>query len=268
MNARSKAEIARDTRWKLPSLNRLGFAEMWSEIEKIQSELYEMRYFVEDGDETFMNAMDGDSEEEWEFRMAFSELEGEADEIAESFQNWDNNFVYLMTSKERAEMAENGIDYTSCRLYDDCTVALMSGKRKFNFGVMGYDTEESDFFGLDDGESEAAARQAEKRLLRLTKEKLVDTVGQAVSIMLKFYEFLLRYQLMTQTFEQIRGANLSILKLMKDIDAEYEIIAAEMAENKRIGLFNPRTMYSKKAMNAERRFDSLIENLPDHCWVE
>ena len=28
MKTRSKAEIARDTRWKLPSLNRLGFNEM------------------------------------------------------------------------------------------------------------------------------------------------------------------------------------------------------------------------------------------------
>ena len=267
MNARSKAEIARDTRWKLPSLNRLGFAEMWLEIEKIQSELYEMRYFVEHGDETFMNAMDGDDEEEWEFRMAFSELEGEAEDIREMFQSWDKKtFVLLMSQKELKELDDENPDYTTCRLYDDCTVALIG--QGYNFGVNGFDVYEMDAFGLSNSEAKWAAEDAEKRLLRLTKEKLVDTVGQAVSIMLKFYEFLLRYQLMTQTFEQIRGANLSILKLMKDINAEYEIIADEIAENRRIGFWNPRMMYSKKGKMAERRFDDLIKNLPDHCWVE
>ena len=56
--ARDNAEIARDTRWMLPSLNRLGYNEMTLLVEQIGEELDNIHYFVENGDETFTNAMD------------------------------------------------------------------------------------------------------------------------------------------------------------------------------------------------------------------
>ena len=265
MKARDNAALARDTRWKLPSLNRLGYGEMWRELEHIQNDLYEMRYFVEEGDETFTNAMNGDDEEEWEFRMAFSELEGEAEDIREMFQSWDKKtFVLLMSQKELKELYDENPDYTTCRLYDDCTVALIG--QGYNFGVNGFDVYEMDAFGLSNSEAKWAAEDAEKRLLRLTKEKLVRTVGQAVSIMLRFQAFYCHYILLTQTFEQIRGANLSVLKTIKEIDEAYEIIAKEMETNKRIGFGY--TIYSDRARDAEARIDRLAEELPDRLWVE
>ena len=53
MKTRSKAEIARDTRWKLPSLNRLGFNEMTLLMEQIQEDIDNIHYFIDNGDETF-----------------------------------------------------------------------------------------------------------------------------------------------------------------------------------------------------------------------
>ena len=265
MQKRSKAEIAQAVRWKLPSLNRLGYREMWRELESIQDTLYEMHYFIEEGDETFMNAMDGEEDEEREFRMMFSELEGEAEDIREMFSSFDNGvFPLLMTVSEQSELYEDEPEYTTCRLYDDCTVALIG--RGFNFGMNGFDVYEMDAFGLDDGSAEYAAKQAQKRLLRLTKEKLVDTVGQAVSIMLRFQEFFVHYQILTQTFEQIRGANLSTLQVMRDIDTTYEVMAADMADSKLFG-YGYRII-SDKGKAAERQFDRLLENLPDRLWVE
>ena len=92
MKTRTKAEIAEATRWKLPSLNRFGYREMWSELERIQDDLYEMHWFQEEGDQTFVNAMDGDEDAEIEFRMMFSDLEAEAESIREMFQMFDGTF--------------------------------------------------------------------------------------------------------------------------------------------------------------------------------
>ena len=283
MKTRSKAEIARDTRWKLPSLTRLGFNEMTLLMEQIQEDLDNIHYFIDSGDETFMEAMDGDEDEEREFRMAFSELEAKAEEIqriVSEYTAWNSlasSFADLMNNKERAvfqgdvdydDYDEDNEPYNSCRAYDDCTVALIG--RKYNFGVDGYDTYERDVFRLDDNMSEYAAEQAQKRLLRLKKTEIVELVGQSVSIMLRFQTFYVRYTLLTQTFEQIRGANLATLNLIKDINAAYEDLAPELERNCRYGRHDPEYMFisGNRAQAAERRFDSLLKQLPDRFWVE
>ena len=274
MRTRSAAEIARDTRYKLPSLNRLGYNEMTSLLDNIEETLYELRYFVEDGDETFTNAMDGDSDAEIEFRVMFGELETEAEDIREmvsGYGDWNgpsSAFVHLMNDKERkafwgeCDDDDDEPTYTSCRAYDDCTVALIG--RKYNFGVDGYDPYERDTFGLrEEGERERASETAKKRLMRMTKGDMAELIGTSVSIMLRFQEFYLRYELLTQTFEQLRGANLSTLKLMKDIDAAYEALVPELADYRLYGFF-----FTDKAKAAEQKFDGLLENLPDRFWVE
>ena len=45
--ARDNAEIARDTRRMLPSLNRLGYNEMTLLVEQIGEELDNIHYFVD-----------------------------------------------------------------------------------------------------------------------------------------------------------------------------------------------------------------------------
>ena len=276
MQARSEAEIARDTRWKLPSLNRLGFNEMTLLLERIEENLYELHYFIEEGDETFTNAMDGEDDEEREFRMMFAELKTEAEHIREMVGDYNSygspasDFVYLMNEKERRAFYGECDDdddeppYNACRAYDDCTVALIG--KKFNFGVDGWDPYERDVFGLDQGyEAEQAADMAKKRLMRLTKQKMVDLIGDSISIMLRFQEFYLRYELLTQTFEQIRGANLATLQLMKDIETAYEDLAPELTTSsyRWYGI-----VHGRKAQAAKRQFDRLLENLPDRLWVE
>lgn len=274
MRTRSAAEIAKDARYKLPSLNRLGYNEMTCLLDDIEETLYELRYFVEDGDETFTNAMDGDSDAEIEFRVMFGELETEAEDIREMVSGYgglngpSSAFVHLMNDKERkafwgeCDDDDDEPPYTSCRAYDDCTVALIG--RKYNFGVDGYDPYECDTFGLrEEGERERASETAKKRLMRMTKGDMVELIGTSVSIMLRFQEFYLRYELLTQTFEQLRGANLATLKLMKDIDAAYEDLVPELADYRRYGFF-----FTDKAKAAEQKFDGLLENLPDRFWVE
>ena len=278
MKTRSEAEIARDTRWKLPSLERFGFNEMTLELEKISESLDDLQYFVDDGDETFMEAMDGDEDEEIEFRVMFSALEAEKEAITEMVYGYGygsaRGFVWLMNEKERKAFRGECDDdddegpYNACRAYDDCTVALVG--RHSNLHTHGFDIYERDVFGLDDSDAERAAEAAKKRLMRMTKKDMVELIGESVSIMLRFQEFYLRYTLLTQTFEQIRGANLATLQLMKDIDAAYEDLAPELERNCRYGRHNPEYMFihGDRATAAERRFDELLKQLPNRFWVE
>ena len=278
--ARDNAEIARDARWLLPSLNRLGYNEMTVLVRQIGDELDTIHDFVENGDETFTNAMDGEDgdEEEREFRFAFLELEAELEDIQGMFDEyggWSSGasaFVDLMNRKEaatlRGEYDNEDDDYTMCRAYDDCTVALV-GKR-YNFGVDGYDVYERDVWGLDNDSAEYASERAKERLMKLTKKDMVDLIGESVSIMLRFQAFYVRYQLMTQTFERIRGMNLETLNLMKEINAAYEDLAPELERNCRNGRRNYEYMYiyGNAANAAVKRFDRLLEKLPDRFWVE
>ena len=278
--ARDNAEIARDARWLLPSLNRLGYNEMTLLVEQIGEELDTIHDFVENGDETFTNSMDGEDgdEEEREFRFAFLELEAELEDIQGMFDEyggWSSGasaFVNLMNKKEsailRGEYDNEDDDYTTCRAYDDCTVALI-GKR-YNFGVNGYDVYERDVWGLDNDSGEWASDKAKERLMKLTKKDMVDLIGDSVSIMLRFQAFYVRYQLMTQTFERIRGVNMETLNLIKDINAAYEDLAPELERNCRNGRHNYEYMYiyGNAANAAVKRFDSLLEKLPDRFWVE
>ena len=224
-----------------------------------------------------MDSEDGD-EEERQFRFAFLELEEEAEEIRGMFDDYGgwrsgaSAFVNLMNRKEgrilRGEYDNEDDDYTTCRAYDDCTVALVG--RRYNFGVNGYDVYERDVFGLGNDTAEYASEEAKKRLMHLTKKDMVDLIGESVSIMLRFQAFYVRYQLLRQTFEQIRGANLETLNLMREINAAYEDLAPELERNYRYGRRKYEAMFISgvAATAAERRFNSLLEKMPDRFWVE
>lgn len=53
--------------------------------------------------------------------------------------------------------------------WDDCTVALLGGVKK----VLGYDSGEMDYFSMLSWDEERGVKEAEKRLMRLTKAQLI-----------------------------------------------------------------------------------------------
>ena len=98
--------------------------EIMLELESIVETCDGIRYYIEqpDSDETLLNALDGDEDEAWEFRMAFADLSAQADQL--------QTMLYDQCFED------------SYRDFDDATVALIGNR----YNLVGYDGEEEDYF--------------------------------------------------------------------------------------------------------------------------
>lgn len=226
MDAVSKAERARNLCYKRPALASMGYDEITHELYEIMEACSDVRWYIEQGDDTLLNALGDDEEAEWEFRMAFIDLDGKAEELLNTMGDW-------VIQEE----------------YDDCTVALIGNR----YRTVGFDTVEEDYFSLTQYEQELAQGEAGKRLMRHTKAEIISTVGQCLGTMLAFLDLRYQYDYLKTTFDILRGENTSLLKQIKEIDAAYD-----EAEKEHFRAWCPAT----------RRFDSLIEGLPERMWLE
>lgn len=228
-----KANRTRNLRYKRPALASMGWDSIWQELRDIQEACGEVRWFVDkDGDETLLNAMNGDEEAEWEFKVAFADLEAKAEQLSDALSE---QFGWNSEDPERD--------------YNDCTVALIGNR----YTTIGYDAEDEDYFSLTSYEQELAHTEAGKRLMRKTKADMIATIGQCVGTMVAFLDLRQQYDYLKATFDILRDENTSLLQQVKEIEAAYD--AADAADWYEWG---PEV----------KRFERLLECLPDRAWVE
>lgn len=231
----AKAQRIRSLRWKRPALASMGWDTMRTELDEIREACYDIHWFTDQDDETLINALDGDEDEAWEFRMAFSGLEANADNleeaISENFGHWD------WEERERE--------------FNDCTVALIGNR----YRMVGYDSDEEDYFSLTSYDAELAQSEAGKRLMRLTKKEMLATIGQCVGILVAFLDLRQQYDYLKATFDILRDENTSMLKQVKEIEQAYlDAVTTDP--------------YSREGKAARERFDRLLDALPARAWIE
>ena len=225
----SKETRTRCMRYKRPALASLGAEVVVSELEEIIEECDNIRYWVDqEDDETLLNALDGDEEEEWEFKVAFADLSAKAEELQTCL--WEIGFEDFY------------------RDFDDCTVALIGNRYK----MVGYDAEE-DYVALTSYESGFAEAEAGKRLMRRTKPDIIATIGQCFGIALAFIDLRQSYDYLKATFDILRDDNTSLLRLVKEIEGAYGDAAED---NFRTGELSV------------KKYDALLDALPQRAWVE
>lgn len=229
----TKSERTRNLRYKRPALDSMGYDSIRQELEDIQEACCNIHWwFSDDDDETLLNALDGDEEQAYEFKVAFADLEAKAEQLNEVLWHigfWDTE------------------DYE--RGYNDCTVALIGNR----YRTIGYDSDEEDYFALTSYEQELAQTEAGKRLMRMTKAEIISNIGQCMGILIAFLDLRQQYDYLKATFDILRDENTSLLQLVKDIDAAY-------MEADAVGWYR---WYSEV-----RQFDDLLDRLPDRAWVE
>ena len=192
----TKAERSRNLRYKRPALAEIGLEVIYAKLYEIQDACGDVRWFVESNDDTLLNAFDGDEDEEYEFRMAFTMLESESSQLIDTL-----NDAYGIS------------DY-----FDDCTVALIGNR----FNLIGYDDYEEDYYSLTSYESDLAFTESGKRIMRMTKAEMLATIGQCMGIVLAFQNVQYKYDYLKATFDILRDKNTSILKTIKEIESLYE----------------------------------------------
>ena len=220
-------------RWKKSALADLNLWAIDSKLTDIRDECCEIHWTAQD-DEMLINALDGDEEEAYEFKMLFTDLESEAEQLCYQL---DELFRYEDDRESR---------------FNDCTVALIGNR----FNIVGYDSVEEDYVSLTSYMQELAFTEAGKRIMRLTKKEMLSDIGQCLGIILAFHNIEMKYEYLRATFDILRDKNVSVIQTVKDINEAYE-----RANEVKFREWEPKTI----------EFDRLIANLSeqtDKLWLE
>ncbi|MCI5751566.1 MAG: hypothetical protein MR038_03680 [Oscillospiraceae bacterium] len=77
----TKQEKAKQLRYKKAILAEFNLESICTELEEISYNCEEIRWVIDGEEGTLIAALDGDDEEAFEFRMGFSELDSECEEL-------------------------------------------------------------------------------------------------------------------------------------------------------------------------------------------
>ena len=146
----------------------------------------------------FLHETDGDSDLSEEFRMAFCDISGRAEQLGEALDTWDCDI--------------------DAQTYDDCTCALIVNR----YNMVGYDGAEEDYYALCRYESELALTEAGERLMRKTKKDMIATIGQCVGIAMAYQDLRLQYEILKAAMDVQMGINLDLLKVATEINEAWE----------------------------------------------
>lgn len=227
--AEKKAYKAKQLRYKKPIVRGLN-------IDTIQSELWDMISTCEDihwydnNEESLVNALDGDEDEAYEFKMAFSDLEAEL----EQFQ----------------------VDLESEYISDYFDVLFPAVGARYAGGYLGFDQYEGDYYGLTPYEYSFAEDEAAKKIMSLTKKEILEAVGQCLKIAYQYMAIRYRYDCLEAAIEILRGENMERIKTVKGIEEQYLI-----AEKSSDGF---KWKYNKEVV----KLDNMILQVPQEYWIQ
>jgi hypothetical protein len=190
---RVKADQARQRakalRYKRPALATMGYDTIIDELREIGEACDDLRWAEENCTEP---VLDGDEDDGAGYRMEFSDLSAECEQLIEQL-------------------------YGAADMFDDCTVALIGNR----FQCVGYDGYEVDWFSLCGYDAGRAVTESGKRLMRLTKAEMIDTIGRNVGIMMAFYDLRQRYDYLCAALNVVLDHNLDTLHTVRSIEAAY-----------------------------------------------
>ncbi len=218
-NLRYKKAIAKD----------INLEQIQEDLDSVMEACDEVRYYFEEDDDTLINALDGNEDEAFEFKIMFANLSAECESMY-------------------ADLRQEYIP--DC--FDNFFVAV--GKEE---QLLGWDSYEGDYFGLSFSfEAELARKEAEKRLLRLGKQQLVEAAQICFVIFRAYIGLMYRYDCLKAAMDILRDKNTGYLQLVKQINETYE-----KANDASDGF---RHNWGQEVKEYER----LLACLPDMAWIQ
>lgn len=224
-----KAYKAKQLRYKKPIARDLNLDQIQSEMWDMISACEDIHWYDND-QESLVNALDGDEDEAYEFKMAFSDLEAELEQFQEDLDS------------------ESVTDY-----FD---LFFPAAKARFAGGYMGYDQYEGDYFGLEPYEYAYAEDEATKKLTALTKKELLEIAGVCMKIFRQYTALRYRYDCMEAAIEILRGENMERIRVVKGIEEQYRI--AEKDSNS----------FEYKYVEEVRKLNKMLELVPQEYWIQ
>ena len=219
---------AKQLRYKKPIAKCMNLDFIRESVWDMGELVSDVQWFIED-EANLVNALNGDDDEAWEFKMAFSDLAAEL----EYFET-DLNNEYV----------------PDC--FDDLFPAC--GADYFG-GFLGFDTYEQDYFGIEPYQYKWSQEESEKRICRMTKKELLEAVGACLKVYTAYMALKYRYDCLEASLKIIQEKNLEGLKLIKAIKEQYEI-AEEASEHFQY-------MYNEEVYKLDRMLDAV----PQEYWL-
>jgi hypothetical protein len=228
LNESLAADESRRLRYKRPALQMLSYEDITNELYEISSRCEEMQWTVND-DDALLDALGGNEEEAFEFKMAFSDLSATANQLnTELDDRW------------------NGV---SAEDFDDVMVGMIGNK----YNLIGFDNFEMDYFRLLGYDRNLALSEAGKRVMRHTKSDMLSLIGQCLGITLAFQDLRYKYDYLQASFDILNEQDHALLNTIKEIETLYEEAEQHWGE------WSP---------ELSKRLDRLTQALPDRVWVE
>lgn len=226
----TKIEKAKQLRFKKPIVKDLNLDTIRENLWTIQEACEEIRWYTdsEDGSDSLVNALDGDDDEAYEFKMAFADL---CAECAQMFNDLSEEWVP--------------------KCFD--LFFVVAGAAENYGGLLGYDMYEQDYFGI--GCSDAFAEdEAKKQLKQMTKDDMIAAIRQCFKIYQAYIGLTNRYESLKAAIDILRDQNTGVLKAIKETEKLYE---------KASSIQGYYAEYSKEW----KEFDRYAENLPQEAWI-
>lgn len=232
VKAEERAARAQSLRYKRAALATMSFDDIRYELDGIQEACGEVQWMAED-EELLLSALEGNEDDAWEFKLAFSGLAASASDLWRAITDCCG------------DLDRFGLEF------DDCLVCLLGNR----YNLIGYDAEEEDYFSLASWDRDAAQTESGKRLTRLTKKDLLSTVGQCLGVFVAFLDLRYRYDYLKATFDVFRDDKSSILKDVRQVEKLYDDIQKE-------------EWWSETRREMDKQWDALLRELPQRIFLE
>ena len=219
---------AKQLRYKKPIAKEMNLSYIQESVWEMQEIITDVQWFVED-EENLVNALNGDEDDAWEFKMAFSDLAAEMEQFEDDLRN-----EYI----------------PDC--FDDLFPA--AGADYFG-GFLGFDSYENDYYGLEPYQYQWSQDEAEKRICRMTKKELLEAVGACLKVYTSFMALKYRYDCLEASLKIIQGRNLEGLKLVKAIEEQY-LIAEESSDH-----------FQYKYGEDVAKLERMLDQVPQEYWL-
>lgn len=221
---------ARQMRYKRPIVKNLNLDKITQDLWDIQEECEDIRWYTdsEDGTDSLINALDGDEDEAYEFKMAFADLCAECDRMRE-----DLNKEWV----------------PEC--FDIFFVVVGAGES--GGGLLGWDSFEQDYFGISCIDS-FAEDEAKKKLKQMTKDNMIAAARQCFKIYHAYIGMRNRYDNLKAAIDILRDQNTGYLQAVKEIEKLYDAATKDTWS---------RDDWSKESREWKRYTDAL----PPEAWI-
>ena len=227
---KTKRIKARQMRYKRPIVKKLNLDIITQDLWDIQEECENIRWYTdsEDGTDSLINALNGDEDEAYEFKMAFADLCAECERMCEDL---DEEWV------------------PEC--FDIFFVSVGAGE--LGGGLLGWDSFEQDYFGISCSGS-FAEDEAKKKLKTMTKDNLIAAARQCFKVYSAYIGLRNRYDSLKAAIDILRDQNTGYLQTVKEIEKLYEDASKDRWS---------RDEYSKESREWKRYTDAL----PPEAWI-